>query len=78
MMTKDDDSDDDIDTDIDYDSEPYLFHYKDMVCSIKDCILLDIQSNINVFSNEKLLSNLLDWRRNLVLNCNTGKTPVTQ
>ena len=41
-------------------------------------ILLDSQSTVDVFSNKKLLTNIGDSKRTLILFCNTRKAIITQ
>jgi len=76
-----DDGDDDTRGSFD-DEFAFLQHV--VVCSIQDdaaipkgWILLDSQSTVDVFSNAKLLTNVHDMKRNLVLYCNVGKAIIS-
>ena len=62
-----------------------MFAQKDVMCNIqekvgipKTWILLDSQSTVDVFCNARLLSNVRDAKRQLVLHCNMGTTIVTK
>jgi len=57
----------------------------EIICAIQDeaaipkrGILLDSQSTVYLFLNEKLLTSIRDAKRNLVLFCNSGKAIVTK
>jgi len=63
----------------------FAFLQEDIVCSNHDkvaipksWILLDSQSTVNVFSNEKLISNIRELKHILTLHYNAGKVSVTQ
>jgi len=43
----------------------------------KTWILLDSQSMVDLFSNEKLLRNIHDIKKNLILYCNAGKAIIS-
>jgi len=44
----------------------------------KSWILLDCQSTVDVFSNNKLITNIRESKRVITLHCNAGKVYVTQ
>jgi len=44
----------------------------------KSWILLDSQSTVDIFSNKKLITNIRESKRVLMLHCNAGKVSVTQ
>ena len=63
----------------------FAFTQQDVLCSIQDkagilgsWILLNSQSTINVISNPKLLSNIRDAKRFLILYCNAGKAIINK
>ena len=63
----------------------FAFTQQDVLCSIQDkagilgsWILLNSQSTINVISNPKLLSNIRDAKRSLILYCNAGKATINK
>jgi len=63
----------------------FVFLQHDFVCSIQDkpaipkaWILLDSLSTVVAFSNAKLLTNIGDKRRNLILYCNMSKAIITK
>ena len=77
--------DDDYDGSSDEEGNGFTFLQHDIVCSIQDeaaipkgWILLDSQSTIDIFSNPRLLHNIHDTKRNVVLYCNTGKAIITK
>ena len=62
-----------------------MFAQKEVLCYIqakagipKSWILLDGQSTVDVFCNTRLLHNVQDVKRQLVLHCNAGTTLVTK
>jgi len=70
---------DDDDEDSSSDGHNYAFLQHNNKCSIQDeaaipkeWILHDSQSTANVFSNGRLLTNVRDAKRNLILYCNAG------
>jgi len=65
----------------DDDFEGVVFVQSDVVCNVQEkagipkmWILLDIQSTVDVFCNPRLLNNIRDAKRQLILNCNAGMT----
>jgi len=81
--TDDDDDNTTISEDDEYDG--FAFLQEDIVCSNHDkaaipksWILLDSQSTVDVFSNNKLITNIRESKRVLTLHCNAGKVSVTQ
>jgi len=66
------------------DYEGIVFVQNDMLCNVQDkagipssWILLDSQSTVDVFCNSRLLSNIREAKRQLVLHCNAGTVLVT-
>jgi len=69
----------------DDDFEGIVFAQKDVICNIqekagipKTWILSDSQSTVDVFCNARLLNNVRDAKRQLVLHCNAGTTIITK
>ena len=69
----------------DDDFEGIVFAQKDVLCNVqekagilKTWILLDSQSTVDVFCNARLLNNVRDAKRQLVLHCNAGTTIITK
>lgn len=69
----------------DKDFEGIVFVQNEVICNVqekagipKTWILLDSQSTVDVFCNVRLLNNLRDAKRQLVLHCNTGLTIITK
>jgi len=69
----------------DADFEGVMFVQSHVVCNVQEkagipntWILLDSQSTVDVFCNARLLSNVRDAKRQLVLHCNAGTTIVTK
>jgi len=63
----------------------FAFVQHDSTCSIQDkaaipktWILLDSQLTVDVFSNAKLLTNICDTKRKLILYCNAGKAIISK
>ena len=63
----------------------FAFLQHDVICSIQDkvvipktWIFIDSQSTVDVFSNEKLQTNINDVKRNLILYFNAGKTIISK
>jgi len=76
-------SDDDSDDDDDDSSEESTSLCSSWCCAfyskrVSKWIILDSQSKVDLFSNEKLLINNSDAKRNMALFCNTGKAIVTK
>jgi len=83
---------DDVTTEADYggqfnddDFEGIVFVQSDVVCNVQEkagipntWILLDSQSTVDVFCNPRLLNNIRDAKRQLILHCNAGTTIVTK
>jgi len=76
---------DENDEDMDDDYEGFTFLQGDGMCSLQDkpdipmsWILLDSKSMIDVFSNNKLLTNIRDSNQTLTLYCNSGNAIITQ
>ena len=64
----------------DEDLEGIVFAQKDLLCNLQEKagiqesrILLDSQSTVDVFCNARLLHNIWDAKRQLVLHYNAGK-----
>ena len=69
----------------DEDFEGVVFAQGDVVCNVqekagipKTWILLDSQSTVDVFCNPRLLNNIREGKRQLVLHCNAGTTIVSK
>ena len=69
----------------DEDFQGIVFAQKDVLCNVQEkagipesWILLDSQSTVDVFCNARLLHNIPDVKRQLVLHCNVGTTLVTK
>jgi len=69
----------------DEDFEGIAFAQKDVLCNVQEkagilasWILLDSQSTMDAFCNVRLLQNIWDAKRQLVLHCNVGTTLVTK
>ena len=65
--------------------EGIVFTQKDNLCNVQEKagipasgILLDSQSTVDVFCNARLLQNIQEAKRQLVLHCNAGSTLVIQ
>ena len=69
----------------DEDLEGIVFAQKDLLCNLQEKsgipesrILLDSQSAVDVFCNARLLHNIWDAKRQLLLHCNVGTTLGTK
>ena len=70
-----------------FDAEDYegiVFTQKDVLCNMQEkagipasWILLDSQSTVDMFCNPKMLGNIWEAKRHLVLHCNAGTVLVT-
>jgi len=85
MPDKESDDNEEIEDDMDDKNkyQAFAFLQKDIVCSLQDnpgipssWILLDIQLNVDLFSNKKLLTNIRDAKWTLTLYCSAGKATV--
>jgi len=84
---KEDNGNDDSDVEAESSDDDYKFTFlqHDMTCSIQDkaaipktWILLDSQSNVDVFSNPKLLMNICDAKISLTLYFNAGMAIINK
>ena len=66
------------------DYEGIVFMQKDVLCNVQEkagipssWILLDSQSTVDMFCNPRLLGNIREAKRQLILHCNAGTVLVT-